>query len=207
MSRFSGVLVLAVLFGAPGGAVLAGEFGLGRAPLAGEIAAWDIDVRRDGTGLPKGSGAVASGEEIFLEKCAACHGEFGEGTKRWPSLVGGDDTLASGAPVKTVGSFWPYATTLYDYIFRTMPFGEAQSLRPDEVYGLVAFILNANGIIEDDAVLDETNLAAVKMPNRDGFIADTRPLHPAQRCMRKCKGTAVITSRAKPLMETIGRAR
>jgi len=104
------------------------KIGLGTVPTAEEIARWDIDVRPDGYGLPPGSGNAYDGEEIFIDKCSACHGEFGEGAGRWPVLVGGHDTLASEDPVKTIGSYWPYTSTIYDYIYRAMPFGEAQTL-------------------------------------------------------------------------------
>jgi cytochrome c len=109
----------------------ADRLNLGREATPAEVAAWDIDVRPDGQGLPEGSGDVATGEEVFAERCAFCHGDFGEGVDRWPVLAGGQDTLTEERPVKTIGSYWPYLSTVYDYIYRAMPFGEAQSLTPD----------------------------------------------------------------------------
>ncbi|WP_244140175.1 cytochrome c [Caballeronia sp. BCC1704] len=143
---------------------------------ATEIAAWNIDVAPDGRGLPAGSGDVATGAHIFAAKCAACHGANGEGGLG-DRLIGGRGTLASDKPVRTVGSYWPYATTLFDYIRRAMPYNAPQSLSADEVYALSAWILNRNGIVPDDARLDAHSLAAIRMPNRDGFLPDPRPGH------------------------------
>ncbi|WP_250475765.1 cytochrome c [Caballeronia sp. GAFFF1] len=143
---------------------------------ATNIAAWNIDVAPDGRGLPAGSGDVATGAHIFAAKCAACHGANGEGGMG-DRLIGGRGTLASDKPVRTVGSYWPYATTLFDYIRRAMPYNAPQSLSADEVYALSAWILNRNGIVPDDARLDAHSLAAIRMPNRDGFVPDPRPGH------------------------------
>ncbi|WP_250501150.1 cytochrome c [Caballeronia sp. GAWG1-5s-s] len=143
---------------------------------ATEIAAWNIDVAPDGRGLPAGSGDVATGAHIFAAKCAACHGANGEGGLG-DRLIGGRGTLATDKPVRTVGSYWPYATTLFDYIRRAMPYNAPQSLSADEVYALSAWILNRNGIVPDDARLDAHSLAAIRMPNRDGFVPDPRPGH------------------------------
>jgi len=139
-----------------------------------DIAAWNIDVAPDGHGLPAGSGDVAMGGKIFAVKCAACHGAKGEGLIG-DQLIGGRGTLASANPKRTVGSYWPYATTLFDYIRRAMPYNAPQSLSADEVYAVSAWILNQNGIVPDDARLDAHSLASVRMPNRDGFVADPRP--------------------------------
>ncbi|MCC8402283.1 cytochrome c [Paraburkholderia sp. MMS20-SJTN17] len=139
-----------------------------------DLSAWNIDVAPDGRGLPDGSGDVASGGRIFAAKCAACHGAKGEGVIG-DQLVGGAGTLASANPKRTVGSYWPYATTLFDYIRRAMPYNAPQSLSADEVYALSAWILNRNGIVPDDARLDAQSLAAIRMPNRDGFVPDPRP--------------------------------
>ena len=114
--------------------------GLGRAATNNEIKAWDIDIRPDGKGLPVGSGSVIIGEELYTDNCASCHGDFGEGIDRWPELAGGFDTLDSEDPVKTVGSYWPYLSTVWDYVHRAMPFGNAQSLNNDEVYAITAYI-------------------------------------------------------------------
>ncbi|MDA9009000.1 cytochrome c [Alphaproteobacteria bacterium] len=180
----------------------AGEprIGLGTVPTAEEIARWDIDVRPDGYGLPPGSGNAYDGEEIFIEKCASCHGEFGEGAGRWPVLVGGQDTLDSEDPVKTIGSYWPYTSTMYDYIYRAMPFGDAQSLTPDETYAIIAYLLYSNDIIEeDDFEITADNLAKIEMPNKDGFIPDDREVVSGERCMKDCKISVEIASRARVL--------
>lgn len=149
-------------------------FHFGRSPTAEEIRAWDIDVAPDGTGLPAGRGTVKEGAKVYAERCAGCHGATGvEGPM--PKLVGGHGTLATDHPLKTVGSYWPYATTLYDYIYRAMPFVAPQSLTPDQVYAVVAWILFRNGLIEEQAVLTRKTLPAVRMRHRDGFVADPRP--------------------------------
>jgi cytochrome c len=144
------------------------RFGLGETPTAEQLRGWDIDVRADGAGLPAGSGSVAQGQAIYQARCLACHGVNGEkGTA--PRLAGGQGTLATRSPVLTVGSYWPYATTLYDYIHRAMPQDSPQSLTPGEVYAVTAYTLHLNGIVKADAVLDAQSLAAIRMPNRDGF--------------------------------------
>ena len=144
------------------------QFGQSIAPA--DIAPWDISIGPDGAGLPGGRGTVAQGEAVFAAKCQACHGEKGAGRPN-DALVGGSGSLAPDkAPVKTVGSYWPYATTLFDYIRRAMPFQESKSLSDDEVYAVSAYILNLNGIIGKDDVIDAQSLPKVAMPNRDGFI-------------------------------------
>jgi cytochrome c len=141
----------------------------GRPAPASLIAAWDIDVRPDGRGLPEGSGTPDKGRDLYASQCAACHGKTGvEGPR--DKLVGGIGTLATSKPVKTIGSYWPYAPTLFDYINRAMPFTAPGTLQPDEVYSLVAFLLSENGVIPAGAVIDKNTLPAVKMPNRDGFV-------------------------------------
>ncbi len=182
-----------------------GGFGLGRDALAEEIAAWDIDVRPDGQGLPAGSGDVWTGEEVFVEKCAACHGDFGEAVGRWPVLAGGRDTLSDDDPVKTIGSYWPYLSTVYDYVNRAMPFGEAQSLEPDEIYAITAYLLYVNDLVEDDFTLTNENFLEVEMPNTDNFFMDDRaevelPLFlSADVCMENCKDSVEITMHASVL--------
>lgn len=151
-----------------------GPYGLGRPATEEEIHAWNLDVSPNGDGLPAGRGTVGAGGRVFATKCASCHGPTGKEGPR-EVLVGGQGTLASDRPVKTVGSFWPYATTLYDYISRAMPYTAPQSLTPDEVYSVVAWLLFQNGIVAEDAALDATTLSAVRMPNRDGFVSDPRP--------------------------------
>lgn len=154
------------------------RFGFGRPATAEEIRAWDIDVRPDGAGLPPGRGTVARGKAVYAEKCAACHGPSGRN--------GPFDALAGREPragfpfgrdpslVRTVGNYWPYATTLYDYIHRAMPWTQPGSLEPDEVYGLVAYLLFLNEIVPEDAVLDAATLPKVVMPARDRFVRDNR---------------------------------
>jgi S-disulfanyl-L-cysteine oxidoreductase SoxD len=149
-------------------------YGIGRVATEQEIRGWDIDVRADGQGLPPGRGSVAQGAGVYAAKCIACHGEGGRGGPM-DRLSGGRDTLASAVPVRTIGSYWPYATTLFDYIRRAMPFNAPQSLNADEVYALSAYLLFANGILPADAALDATSLPRVAMPNREHFASDPRP--------------------------------
>ena len=180
-------------------------FGLGRQALPEEIAAWDLEISPDGTGLPVGSGSVLYGEEIFSEQCGICHGDFAEGVDNWPELAGGQDTLADEDPVKTVGSYWPYLSTAWDYIHRSMPFGNAQSLSDDDVYAMLAYILYSNDIIDDEEfVLSNENFLDIKMPNAEGFIIDDRPQteYPSFStvpCMENCKQAVEITMRAAVL--------
>ncbi len=192
------VLPVASLRSAPDG------FGLGRSALPEEIAAWDIDVSPDGTGLPVGSGDALEGEEVFAEKCAACHGDFAEGVDNWPKLAGGQGTLDHEDPLKTVGSYWPYLSTTWDYVNRSMPFGAAQTLEADEVYAIVAYILYSNDLVEDDFVLSNETFAEVKLPNAGGFIIDDRLQSEAHfwkptPCMTDCKESVEITMRARVL--------
>ena len=146
-------------------------FDFGRPASSDEIKLWDIDVRPDGKGLPDGSGTVGHGKEVFAENCAACHGDNGQGGIK-DRLVGGQGTLASDKPIKTVGSFWPYAATVFDYIHRAMPYQAPGSLSVDDYYALTAYILSLNGILPPDGKLDKETLPKVKMPNRDGFTTD-----------------------------------
>src|SRR4030088_256467 len=148
--------------------------GVGRPATPEEIRDLGAPIAPDGGGLPPGSGTVAAGREVFAARCSKCHGEKAEGVVG-PTLVGGQGTLATAKPLKTVGSYWPYATTVWDYINRAMPFDQPSLLKPPEVYAVVAYILNLNGIIANDQVMDAKSLPKVKMPNRDGFVADPRP--------------------------------
>ena len=163
-----------LLLGTAGAARPAERLGIGRPATQAEIAAWNIDIDRDGRKLPPGSGSVAQGRAVFEAQCASCHGTRGEGGIG-DRLVGGQGTLASAKPVKTVGSFWPYAPTLFDYIRRAMPLNAPQSLSADEVYAVSAYLLHLNGLISDETTLDPKSLAAIRMPNRDGFVEDPRP--------------------------------
>src|ERR1700674_639062 len=161
------------------------RYGIGRAATPAEIAGWNIDVDSHGDNLPAGSGSVRHGRKVFAQQCAACHGAKGEGGIG-DQLVGGQGTLATAKPVRTVGSYWPYAPTLFDYIRRAMPQNAPQSLSNDDVYAVSAYILNLNGLLPADATLDARTLAAIKMPNRNMFVSDPRPdvKHPA--CMTGC---------------------
>ena len=163
----------------------AGYYGYGRAPTEAEVAGWAIAVRPDGHGLPAGKGSVSQGAEVYADQCAACHGTFGEGEGRYPKLAGGD--LTGDRPEPTVGSYWPYATTLWDYINRAMPFPAPHSLSADQVYAITAYILNLNNIVPNDFVADRTSLPKVKMPHRDAFIwKDPRPDTADKECMTSC---------------------
>lgn len=179
----------------------AGEFGLGRVATPDEIHAWDIDVRPDGQGLPPGEGSVEEGELLYENNCAVCHGAFGEGEGRWPVLAGGAGTLSSDRPVKTVGSYWPYLSTVYDYVHRAMPFGAAQSLSDDGVYAITAYILYLNDLVDDDFVLSKENFTEFRMPNEANFYMDDRdssPVgHKTEVCMSDCKTDVTITARAR----------
>ena len=147
---------------------------LGRAATPDEIASWDISIGPDGLGLPLGSGTAKQGEAVYVAKCVACHGDKGAG-KPTDQLVGGQGTLPGDKPaVKTVGSFWPYATTIFDYVRRAMPHNESKSLTNDEVYAVVAYILNLNGIVAEAETMDAMTLPKVRMPNRDGFVPFSR---------------------------------
>jgi S-disulfanyl-L-cysteine oxidoreductase SoxD len=155
-------------------ATLAEGPGLGRVATPDEIASWDVSIGPDGAGLPPGRGTPKQGETVFAEKCVACHGEKGAG-KPNDQLVGGRGSLSGEqAPVKTVGSFWPYATTLFDYVRRAMPLYAPKSLSNDEVYAVSAYILQLNGVIGEADAMDAQTLPQVQMPNRDGFIVFSR---------------------------------
>jgi S-disulfanyl-L-cysteine oxidoreductase SoxD len=189
---------LALIAAAP---AFAEGLGLGRPALPEEIAAWDVAVLPDGTGLPPGSGDVETGDEVFADACAACHGDFAEGIDNWPVLAGGRGTLTDQRPVKTVGSYWPHLSTAWDYVHRSMPFGSAQTLSVDEVYAITAFLLYSNGIVEDDFVLTHENFTEIVLPNADGFYVDDRPeteypQFSAAPCMENCREAPQITKRA-----------
>ena len=171
------------------------QLGLGHPITEAQIAPWNIDVNGlTGAGLPPGHGSVADGTKIWEAKCSSCHGVFGEGAGKFPVIAGGTGTLKEERPEKTVGSYWPYAPTLFDYIKRAMPFYAPQSLSNDEVYALTAYVLNLNDVVPKTAVMDAASVAAIKMPNRDGFIKaewDTKNT----ACMANCKSQPVkVTS-------------
>jgi mono/diheme cytochrome c family protein len=165
------IVCTVVLCAAP---VLAQAPRLGQPIAPADIAPWDISIGPDGAGLPPGRGTAAQGEAVYATQCQACHAEKGAGTPNDP-LVGGIGSLAPDkAPVRTVGSYWPYATTLFDYVRRAMPFQESKSLTSDELYAVSAYILHLNGIIGSEDVIDAESLPKVRMPNRDGFIVFPR---------------------------------
>jgi len=150
------------------------SYGVGRPPTPEEIRAWDIAVGPDGAELPPGEGTAVSGKPVYDAKCAACHGATGrEGPQ--DVLVGGQGSLATAKPLKTIGSYWPYATTVYDYIYRAMPFTQPESLTAAEVYGVTAYLLYLNGIIGERDLIDRRTLPQVRIPNRHGFVPDPRP--------------------------------
>ena len=176
------------------------RFGFGKPATPAEIAGWDIDARPDGKGLPPGRGTVLQGQQIYDEKCANCHGTFGESTDYMP-IAGGVGTLTTDQPIRTTGSKLNHATTLWDYINRAMPFGNPKSLAPDEVYALTAYVLHLNDILPADATLDRESIVRLKMPNRDGFTSqhglaskagkpDTRNV----ACMRDCVSEVRLSS-------------
>ena len=205
MSRFRDLLLAGLVAAAvvPALAGEGGKTGIGRIALPEEVAAWDIDLRPDGAGLPAGEGSVKQGEELYLERCAACHGEFGEGAGRYPVLVGGQGTLVKDNPDKTIGSFWPFASTVFDYVRRSMPFGNAQSLSNDELYAITAYVLFLNDVIKDENFeLNAKSFKSIKLPNQPNFIDDDRErtekeFWRASPCMKDCApGEAKIVGRA-----------
>jgi cytochrome c len=193
---------------APAIVLPAAHLGLGRPALPEEISAWDVTVLPDGTGLREGSGDVLTGEEVFAEACAACHGEFAEGLDSWPVLAGGEGSLHDPRPVKTIGSYWPHLSTVFDYVHRSMPFGAAQTVSVDDTYAITAFLLYSNGIVGEDFVLTNENFTEVVMPNAGGFIPDDRPeteytLFSVAPCMENCRTAAPeVTKRAVELSVT-----
>lgn len=182
----AGVVLLATALAACPAAAQLPTYGLGRAPTADEVTAWDLTIPPDGHGLPPGSGTAASGKPIFADRCAACHGDKGDDAK-YRLLSGGPrtltgaqvsqgvDTLIGEKPTLTIGNYWQYATTLWSYIRRTQPFDDPGSLTAEQVYAVTAYLLHLNGIIGEHDVMDARTLPQVKMPNRDGFVPDSRP--------------------------------
>lgn len=185
------------------------NYGIGRVATPEQIAGWDIDIRPDGQGAPSGRGSVKDGEKVYMDKCAACHGEFGESAGRWPQLAQGKDTLASHDPVKTVGSYFPYLSSVFDYIRRAMPFGDSESLTNDELYAVTAYVLNLNDIVDDKFVLSKETWGKVKMPNQGGFLDDDREktekiFWDPKPCMKNCRGPVKITGHAQAIDVTPG---
>jgi cytochrome c len=198
-----GAVVLTAALAAMPAVAKVGEYGIGKPATPEEIAGWDIDIRPDGKGLPPGSGSVEDGEMLYEEKCASCHGSFGEGVGRYPVLAGGEGTLTDERPERTIGSYWPYASTVWDYIHRAMPFPQPQSLTDDEVYAITAYVLNLNDLVDDDFVLTQDNFASIEMPNKDGFFFDDRPDTHNTECMENCKDPASIKILSEPSLETL----
>jgi mono/diheme cytochrome c family protein len=183
--RKAGIVMFVFVAFACAGAQAQSPYGIGRGATPAEIAGWNIDVGRDGSGLPPGSGTVSHGREVFEQQCAACHGDKGQGGVG-DQLVGGQGTLATPKPVRTVGSYWPYAPTLFDYIRRAMPQNAPQSLSNEDVYAVSAYILNLNGLLPTEAAIDAKSLAAIKMPNRNMFVGDPRPDVKDKACTSGC---------------------
>ena len=178
-------VVAAIVLAGASAARAQSPYGIGRPATSAEIAGWNIDIGRDGSNLPSGSGTVNHGREVYEQECASCHGANGEGAVG-DRLVGGQGTLATAKPVRTVGSYWPYAPTLFDYIRRAMPQNAPESLSDGDVYAVSAYILNLNGLLSADAMLDAKSLAEIKMPNRGMFVDDPRPDVHKPVCTMRC---------------------
>jgi cytochrome c len=188
-SSLSRALFAAALAALPAAALAEppGHYGYGTPATPDQIAGWDIDARPDGVGLPSGSGTVAKGAEVYVEQCTACHGIFGEGEGRYPKLTGGEGTLTKERPEPSVGSYWPFAVTLFDYINRAMPFQSPHTLSANDVYAVTAYVLSINNTVANNFVADRNSLPKVKMPNYDSFIwQDPRPDTSAKQCMKNC---------------------
>jgi S-disulfanyl-L-cysteine oxidoreductase SoxD len=177
MRRFALAVLLCSATFASGAPV---HYGIGHPPGTSEVRTLDISVAPDGAGLPAGRGTARDGAALYHSLCAACHGVHGEGAGDFPALAGGIGSLRTATPVLTVGSYWPYATTLWDYIRRAMPYPTPGVLTSDQVYALTAHVLELNGVVSADTILTETTLPRVQMPNRDGFVTDPRPDVPAK---------------------------
>ena len=184
--------LLAILALQPVQAAEPGHYGFGSPATSEQIAGWDIDVRPDGKGLPPGEGSVEDGEWLYEAKCASCHGSFGESVAGYPALAGGEGSLTDPRPKKTIGSYWAYTSTLWDYIHRAMPFTQPESLSDDEVYAITAYVLHLNDIVDYDFVLTQDNLTSVRLPNEGNFIAEERPDTSNKRCMQRCKDPAQV---------------
>ena len=187
ISGLASGLVLAMSFGGVVADSSKPDVSFGEAITEADIAAWDIDIETPtGKGLPAGSGSVTQGKALFDAQCVACHGADAAGGSQYGSMVGGIGSFVTEKRRLTPASMYPYAPILFDYIRRAMPMNNPQSLSDDETYALTAYIYALNDLIEDDAVLDATSLAAISMPNKDGFIVDDRPDASAERCMTDC---------------------
>jgi cytochrome c len=174
------------------------KYGVGRAPTPEEIRSMDITIPPDGTGLPAGRGTAAQGRDIYSRRCSRCHGPKGEGgdEPKQSILVGGKGSLKTPKPLKTVGSYWPYATTVWDYVNRSMPFDKPGTLTHDQVYSVTAFVLFLNGIVAENDVLDAKTLPQIRMPNRDGFTSDPRP-DVGEKILKPKKGAPTPATRKR----------
>ena len=187
-SRLRLVAVALAAAGLAAGAWAQDKPRFGKSISEADIAPWNIDIRTpDGRGLPAGRGSAAEGEKVYNEKCLACHGPKAAGGAVYGSMVGGIGSFKTEKRVLTPGSMYPYAPILYDYIYRAMPMDKPQTMTPNEVYAVSAYILNLNGLIAPDAVMDQNSLPKVKMPNAGNFYVDDRPDTKAVRCMSDCK--------------------
>ncbi len=173
MQRLS-FITAAVILGLAAQPLAGQTYGLGREASADAVKAWNITISPEGTELPDGSGSAVEGAQVYEVRCKECHGDLGVGGDH-AALVGNPDQLKEAPPIKTVGSYWPYATTLFDYTRRAMPFEEPGTLSPDQVYAVTAYVLYLNGIVAEDEILDRDSLPKVEMPNREGFVRDPRP--------------------------------
>jgi S-disulfanyl-L-cysteine oxidoreductase SoxD len=178
-------MAILALDGSGAAAQEVGRFEVGQVVTESELVAWDIDIGVDGAGLPPGRGSVQEGKAIYEAKCLACHGREGQGGPL-DRLAGGQGTLKSAAPIKTIGSYWPHATTVFDYVRRAMPLDEPQSLTADEVYALTAYLLHLNRIVGADAVMDAKTLPKIRMPNVNALRPDPRPDASNTACERDC---------------------
>ena len=167
--------------------------GIGRPATSAEIAGWDIAIGPDGRNLPPGRGVAREGEDLYIQHCASCHGDFGEGIDRWPALMGGRGSLTTDTPRRSIGSFWQHAPMVFDYIRRAMPYAAPQSLSNDEYYAITAYILHLNELVPEDFVADRDSLPRVEMPNRNGFILEARPDTPNDACMTNCRQGRPVT--------------
>lgn len=161
--------------------------GIGTAATDAQITGWSIAARADGHNLPPGRGTAREGEELYLQHCASCHGDFGEGLERWPALIGGRNSLRGPEVRRTVGSFWQHAPAVFDYIRRAMPYQAPQSLSNDEYYAITAYVLYLNELVENEKEVDAAFLAAIRMPNRDGFVLEARPDTEDAACVSNCR--------------------
>jgi S-disulfanyl-L-cysteine oxidoreductase SoxD len=187
-------MLLAAAFAGSAGAAEPGHYGYGRAPTPQEIAGWNIDVRPDGAGLPPGSGSVQRGAQVYDAQCAGCHGTFGEGSGRFPKLAGGKGSLRADRPQLTVGSYWPFVITLFDYINRAQPYIAPHSLSSTDVYAVTAYVLNLNDLVSNNFIADRDTLHKVNMANHSGFTwKDPRPDTFATECMNGCADPKKIT--------------